>query len=459
MAQFRLSASIIKRSTGRSVTAAAAYRAGCVIECDRYGEQHDYTRRRGILHAEIMAPDNAPDWMRDRAKLWNAVEAAERRNDAQLAREVQLSLPHELTDDQRRDLVRQFVSEQFVSEGMIADVAIHAPGRDGDDRNHHAHILLTMRELTGQGFGNKARSWNDTARLEQWREAWAEIQNRTLERLGISARVDHRSLEAQGIDREPQQHLGPAAAAMEAEGKETRIGRENDRRRAANENRATLHAQALRLRQEIDRERARFAAWSAEKVGQLDGEQALSRLDQARSHELERDGLEAELQAHYGPHLRTVEAEAGAVADRLESRGIRRFWRSLTGRTAADRERLDELRATIKDTRQRMEEMRGQLARRQEAERLALDRRQEDRRKAQQEGLQRAQERKEQTLAAKLAEVASIEARAAQELARGTPHPAKDPYRTRYERKAAEREAKQEQGQTVDRSRKGPEIT
>jgi hypothetical protein len=243
MATYRLEAKIIGRSQGRSATGAAAYRAGEEIADARTGRDFDYTRKRGVLHTEILMPPGTPDWMSDRGQLWNAVERIEKRKDAQLAREILLSLPHELTADQRRELVRDFARAEFVSAGMIADIAIHAPDRRGDERNHHAHILLTTRELAGDGFGPKAREWNDTARLEGWRAHWQEMVNRELERHGHEARVDHRSLEAQGIDREPEPKQGPVATEMEREGRASHAG--NDRRaaQARNEERAALAAE------------------------------------------------------------------------------------------------------------------------------------------------------------------------------------------------------------------------
>jgi ATP-dependent exoDNAse (exonuclease V) alpha subunit len=163
-------------------------------------------------------PDDAPAWIHDRSELWNAAEVAEKRKDAQLAREVQLALPCELTLAQQTDLVRAFVTTAFVAKGMVADVAIHAADRRGDERNTHAHILLTMRELAGDGFGKKVRGWNDSGLLEQWRVSWAELINRALERERIPVRVDHRSLAAQGITRAPQIHIGTAVAEMAARG-------------------------------------------------------------------------------------------------------------------------------------------------------------------------------------------------------------------------------------------------
>jgi ATP-dependent exoDNAse (exonuclease V) alpha subunit len=225
MAIYHLSADIVRRSAGRTATAAAAYRAAELIEDARTGLAFDYRRRSGVLHVEIVAPESAPAWMRDRAALWNGVEAAEKRKDAQLARDITLALPHELTPAQRLALVRGFVASTFVRQGMVADIAIHAPcRRDADARNHHAHILLTMRAIDGDSFGAKVRAWNDTALLEQWRAQWAEHVNRALEDAGERARVDHRSLAAQGIEREPQIHLGPAVVALAARGIDTDRG-------------------------------------------------------------------------------------------------------------------------------------------------------------------------------------------------------------------------------------------
>ena len=160
MADYRFSAQVISRAKGQSSVASAAYRSASRMVDERTGQIHDYTRKGGLVHSEILAPDSTPEWMLDRSQLWNAVEAVERRSDAQLAREVQLSLPHELAPDQRRELVLGFVQEQFVDRGMIADIAIHEPGKNGDQRNHHAHVMLSMRELTGEGFGKKNREWN-----------------------------------------------------------------------------------------------------------------------------------------------------------------------------------------------------------------------------------------------------------------------------------------------------------
>jgi hypothetical protein len=228
MAIYRFSVSVVSRGAGQSVIAKAAYNSRDKIRDERTGELKDYSRAGGVLFSGIFAPKDAPAWTRDRAQLWNAVErkedASTRRNQAQLARDIELALPHELTDQQRKLLVTDFVREQFVRNGMVADVNIHAPGGKGDDRNYHAHILVTMREIGPDGFGRKVREWNSKEQLEHWREQWEKIQNRYLERHGHEARVDRRTLEAQGIDREPTTHRGPHVDAMQRKGMDTERG-------------------------------------------------------------------------------------------------------------------------------------------------------------------------------------------------------------------------------------------
>jgi len=200
MASYHLSVKTISRSQGRSATAAAAYRSGETITCDRYGVEHDYTRKGGIEHTEIIAPEDAPDWCHDRAQLWNAVEAKETRKNSMVAREWEVSLPHELTADQRRELVATFSRDLVDRYGVAADVAIHAPHREGDQRNHHAHILTTTRTVTPEGLDAKTRELHGQSGSEEikaMREHWAELSNDALERAGQSERVDHRSLDAQ----------------------------------------------------------------------------------------------------------------------------------------------------------------------------------------------------------------------------------------------------------------------
>ncbi|PSF30442.1 hypothetical protein C7H19_23885 [Aphanothece hegewaldii CCALA 016] len=208
MAIYHASAKIISRNGGKSVVASAAYRAGDLLTDERLGKSFDYTKKSGVDSTIILAPENAPDWVKKREKLWNEVEAVEKRKDSQLAREFNIALPVELDKEQMKDLAKSYVQEQFVNRGMIADVAFH----DLKSDNPHFHVLLTMRDITEQGFSSKKnRSWNSTELLVEQREAWANHVNAALENLGlVEDKIDHRTLVAQGItDRLAQVHLGP----------------------------------------------------------------------------------------------------------------------------------------------------------------------------------------------------------------------------------------------------------
>lgn len=231
MASYHLSVKLIGRSDGRSVVAAAAYRSGSRIERAETGDCPDYTRKGGVVSADLLTPYDAPEWARDRAQLWNAVEGVETRKNSQLAREFELALPNELTEAEARNLVLSWAQNELVSRGMAVDVCIHDPEpAPGGSRNRHAHVLCTTRRFDGDGWAKgKARDWNDKALLQHWRESWADAQNVALERAGCADRVDHRSLEEQRqaaldagdmaradiLDRPPEPVLGVAASAQE----------------------------------------------------------------------------------------------------------------------------------------------------------------------------------------------------------------------------------------------------
>lgn len=222
VAIFHLSVKTVSRSAGRSATAASAYRAGVEITDRQTGEVHDYRRKSGIESAELFVPAGSPKWATDRAELWNAAEKSETRKNSTVAREFEVALPSELSADQRRELAHNFTKALVKKYGFAADCAIHLPGKDGDSKNHHAHILCTTRILTLDGFTAKTRELDDRAtgavQVVECRELFASMTNSALEKAGHSTRVDHRSLEAQGIDREPGVHLGPTATAIERRG-------------------------------------------------------------------------------------------------------------------------------------------------------------------------------------------------------------------------------------------------
>ncbi|MBB5707673.1 Ti-type conjugative transfer relaxase TraA [Sphingopyxis panaciterrulae] len=223
MAIFHLSVKVIGRGAGRSAVAAAAYRAGERLHDERLDRDHDFTNKPGVVHSEVLLPENAPEEFAARERLWNAVEATEKRKDAQLVREVEFAIPREMNQAQGIELARDFVQSEFVDLGMIADLNVHWDiGADGLAKPH-AHVMLTMREIVTDkdgeaGFGAKVRDWNRTELVEQWRERWADHVNTRLAELDIEARIDHRSLEAQGIGLEPQDKIGPAASRMEGRG-------------------------------------------------------------------------------------------------------------------------------------------------------------------------------------------------------------------------------------------------
>lgn len=251
MAIFHCQVSVVSRGSGQSACASAAYCAGEKIKCDRLGITHDYTKKRGVDHSEILTPEiNGKTFDTNRAHLWNKVESSEKRKDAQLARSIVVAIPIELERQSKIDLVREFVTENFVSQGMIADVNIH----DINSHNPHAHILLTMRELvitpTGKiEFGNKNRDWNERALVDRQRQNWATTANKYLAQVGDS-RIDHRSLADQGIERIPQIHIGVAASAMEKKGIRTERGDQHRQIAVANLEIAQAHAEIVTARQQ-----------------------------------------------------------------------------------------------------------------------------------------------------------------------------------------------------------------
>lgn len=186
-------AKVLKRSAGKNALASSAYRAGQKLTDELTGQIFDFTRKQKVEATKIMAPSDAPEWITDRNRLWNEVERHETRKDAQLAREIEISLPVGLSEEGREKLVFDFAKEHFVTAGMVADICIHGPGK-GDDRNHHAHILLTTRSVRKRGFGPKNRDWNQKPLLDGWKMAWEAACNTALKNEGSKVRVDRRSI-------------------------------------------------------------------------------------------------------------------------------------------------------------------------------------------------------------------------------------------------------------------------
>src|SRR5579859_3514537 len=218
MAIYHLHVKVIGRKSGSSAVASAAYRSGARLRDERLDRSHDFSAKRGVVHSEVMLPENAPKAWSDRQRLWNDVEAFEVRNDAQLAREVEFAIPREMSERDGIELARDFVRGEFVDRGMIADLNVHWDMAEDGMPKPHAHVMLTMRAVDENGFGQKVREWNRTAMVERWRERWAELANERLAELDIDVRIDHRSLEAQRIALEPQTQIGAAAKRIEDRG-------------------------------------------------------------------------------------------------------------------------------------------------------------------------------------------------------------------------------------------------
>lgn len=229
MAIYHFSAQVISRSKGQSAVASASYRSGERLIDERTGETKYYVREVKP-ETMILAPSHAPEWIQDRNRLWNEVEKSETRKNSQLAREINVALPRELSNERQTELIKNYVQTQFVDKGMIADIAIH---RD-DIENPHAHVMLTTREISEEGFTVKNRDWNQKELLEQWREQWAEHANKALRRDGIQERITHLSHEARGLEQLPTIHLGHVAHEMEQKGIQTDRGNINRERQEHN---------------------------------------------------------------------------------------------------------------------------------------------------------------------------------------------------------------------------------
>ena len=234
MAIYHFSAKVVSRADGSSAVASAAYRAAERLSDERLGRDHDFTNKAGVVHSEIMLPEGAPDHLADRETLWNAVEAGEVRKDAQLARDVEFAIPREMNEADGVQLARDFVAREFVARGMIADLNVHWDKAADGSPKPHAHIMLSMREVGPDGFGQKDRDWNSRELLGEWRESWADHVNVRMAELGLEARVDHRTLEAQGIPLEPQHKIG--AAGSRRAGADEDAERADDHMRIAREN-------------------------------------------------------------------------------------------------------------------------------------------------------------------------------------------------------------------------------
>ena len=248
---FHFSVNIISRGKGKSAVASAAYISGEKIKNEWDGVTHDYTKKQGVISKEIFLPDHAPKEYKDRKTLWNSVELFEKNSNAQLARNFIISLPKELSIEENKKMLEEYIQTNFVKEGMIVDLAIHDESREGN-QNIHAHIMTIVRPINEDGtWGQKSKkeyildekgekvlnkngkpktrkveltSWNDKGNVEKWREKFSDLCNEYLAKNNIEKRVDHRSFKRQGIKQIPTIHLGASASAMERKGIRTEKG-------------------------------------------------------------------------------------------------------------------------------------------------------------------------------------------------------------------------------------------
>lgn len=340
MAIYHLSVKPVQRSKGRTATAAAAYRAGVCLKDERTGEVHDYTRKQRIEHTELIFPSGVN---MNREELWNAAESSEIRKDGTPAREYEIALPSELTADARRELAHNFGNILVQKYGAAVDIAIHAPSRNGDQRNFHAHILATTRRFTNGSLSQKTdfdlsdrdrkKKGLGTRRseLESIRAEWAHMVNQALEKAKLHERVTHKSYAAMGLEVAPTIHMGVTATAMERRGIQTdrgnlnrsKKGQEQEERKelvSLERQQQGIHA----ARQRFHMERAARAAAKAE-AEEEERQRKQQEAERARRRQAER----AELEKRYGQAVCMLicpqslsaarsRAEYGQYLDRLQ---------------------------------------------------------------------------------------------------------------------------------------------
>jgi ATP-dependent exoDNAse (exonuclease V) alpha subunit len=291
MTIYHFNAKVISRKAGQSSIATAAYNAREKLTDERTGEIKDFRRKDGLIFSGIYAPKDAPEWTQDRGELWNRAEAAEKRKDSTIARNYEIALPHELNEQQQRYLIQDFIKENFTRKGYVADLSFHAPDKDSDNRNFHAHILVTDRRIEADGFApNKSeRQLKSNGRkgdLKNLRESWERHGNRYLERHGFEPSLDRRTLEAQGIDREPTRHKGANVSAMEKKGIKTDRGEQARQVEARNSELKILKLEAAKIAQKIrEAESARTAQQIQQQTEPEVKQDAKTKLDSGMQNE------------------------------------------------------------------------------------------------------------------------------------------------------------------------------
>ena len=398
--------SAIGRKSGRTATAAAAYRAAARIECERTGQIHDYTRKQGVEAEMILLPDNAPDWAHDRASLWNAAELRETRKDARTAREIQVALPAEFTPEERKEAglrIGQLLVHRY---NVGVDMAWHTPSRKGDERNHHVHILFTSRHFENGDWAEKKDRRLDDKRtgpeeIKVLREAVATVMNDIAAREHRDVYVEHLSYESRGHDLEPTQHLGPNATEMERRGVSSDIGNKNREIRARNQRRQQLYRRRNVIDLQTERERRRQRGKPSPAPSQDQSNDQIAQNPQGKEFrqlyadtQTRRRALLQHQEAKYGNEEKQLARQMAGVYAANERGYIVRFWRSISGRARRDRQEM----ASAQERLNRIAAEKRAAAEQFERERVArLEKLRADMRSVQEEAEARVQEPKVKT--------------------------------------------------------------
>jgi len=306
MAIYHCSTKTVNRNSGRTAVASSAYRAGEKLEDERTGLTHDFTRKDGVAHSEILSN---LDIEIDRAELWNLAEKTENRKDARTAREWVIALPDELDPDQRKDLAKDFARSLVDRYGVIADLAIHEPSKGGNDKNHHAHIMLTTRkaeldtdnkltlttktDIELSNAKRKSLGMGTTQEdIKQIRETWADLANKALERAGYREKIDHRSYADQNNGLQATIHEGSKVTQLRRQGIDTEISRFNDNVKQQNTQQLQNKQQHKEktLEQRFNRVELGFEQWKKE--------QEVKRLELERKQQLKLQQEQAMKQKH-----------------------------------------------------------------------------------------------------------------------------------------------------------------
>lgn len=346
---------LVQRSKGRTATAAAAYRSGTRIECERTGETHDYTRKQGIELTSLLFPADAPEWAHDRAALWNAAERREKHPRAQTARDVEVSFPAEFSPEQRREAGLSIGSMIVDRYGVAADLCWHKPSSRGDERNYHLHVLCTTRRFeNGDWAKTKDRTLDDlygkgADEVTSLRQGIADTLNNIAARDGLAVYVEHLSYEKRGTDREATQHVGASATEMERRGIKTDIGNKNRETQERNKERQKLREERKAVNAEIEQE---LDPKHKQPAQTIDSYKVFYQETQSR-----RLALMNGLDQQYGKQERNAKQELTHLFNSVSrARGVVGFWRNITGRSRKEKEVISQLQANLQNIQQRKRE-------------------------------------------------------------------------------------------------------